>query len=132
MKILLDTHAFLWFILDDPRLPEGIADIIASRQTIAFLSAASVWEMSIKAGLGRLTVRSGDLEGFVERHMVRNAFQPLPVLFHHATGVARLPDIHRDPFDRLLVAQAQAEGLPLVTGDGLIPRYPIQTMWTET
>ena len=115
MKLLLDTHGVIWWLADDPNLTEQQRKAIQDRRNTCFVSAATVWEISIKKALGKLSIDPGYLdqlrsEGFVE----------LPVSWKHAQAVHNLPPHHRDPFDRLLVAQARMEGMCLVSGDDII------------
>jgi PIN domain nuclease of toxin-antitoxin system len=118
MRLLLDTHLFLWFLADSPKLT-GAARARINEADEVFVSAASIWEAAIKAAIGRLEVSVDDLvtgigaSGFIE----------LPVLARHGAAVARLPQHHRDPFDRLLVAQAVLEPLRLLTADMLLAQY---------
>lgn len=119
MRLLLDTHAFLWWCGDDPRLGDVERRAIRDGANEVFLSAASVWEMAIKQELGRLQVPEP-----ASAAVARLGFEPLPIAFAHAEATTLLPPLHRDPFDRLLVAQARTEGLTLVTSDPLIREYP--------
>lgn len=119
MRLLLDTHAFLWWCGDDPRLGDVERQAIRDGANEAYLSAASVWEMATKQALGRLRVPEP-----VSAAAARLGFEPLPIAFAHAEATALLPPLHRDPFDRLLVAQARTEGLTLVTSDPMIRAYP--------
>jgi len=128
MRILLDTHVFLWWITDDQRLSHKARQIIGDGCNDLFLSAASGWEMAIKAGLGRLDLPAA-MEEFVAEHLTVNAIRALPVQMNHVLRVSDLPHHHRDPFDRLLVAQAIAEDLPIMTADPLIARYPVTVIW---
>ena len=128
MRLLLDTHAFLWWIGDDPRLPAKARRLISRGRNEVFLSAASAWELAIKTALGRLRLAE-NLEEFVTRHIAVNGFHVLPVHLRHALHVATLPDHHADPFDRILVAQARVEKLVLVSGDERIGRYPVPVAW---
>lgn len=128
MRALLDTHAFLWWIADDSRLSKKAREIIADGHNELFLSAASGWEMAIKARLGKLQL-SDPLERFVPEQLIINGIEGLPVQMRHTLHVQTLPDYHRDPFDRLLVAQAQLEGLPILTRDPYIARYQVKTIW---
>jgi len=128
VKALLDTHAFLWWIADDPKLSARARERIASGDNAIYLSAASAWELAIKARLGRLTVHE-PLEAFVSQQLSLNGFTALPVQVFHALRVQRLPDHHRDPFDRLLVAQAQLEDMSLITADRQIRRYDVGAIW---
>ncbi len=128
MKALLDTHTFLWWITNDPRLSERARQIMADPGNELLLSAASGWEIAIKARLGKLKLPD-DLQGFVVEQLRINAVQVLPVQMAHALHVVALPDHHRDPFDRMLVAQGQLEDLAIVTDDPLIARYAITALW---
>lgn len=128
MRALLDTHTFLWWITDDPRLSSGVRRIIGDGENKLFLSAASGWEMAIKAGIGKLEL-PGDPESFISEQLAVNAIEPLPVQMIHALHVHSLPVFHRDPFDRLLIAQARLENLPILTADPEIGRYPVETIW---
>lgn len=128
MKALLDTHAFLWWIADDPRLSHTARALIGDGESALFLSAASGWEIVIKMRLGRLEVR-GDPENFVFEQLALNDIAVLPISMNHALRTAALPDHHRDPFDRMLVAQSQIEQLPIVTADPLIARYAVEVIW---
>ncbi len=118
MRLLVDTHVFLWWCADDRRL--GAAERSALREEVneVYLSAASVWEMNIKEALGRLRMPER-----VSAAALRLGFEPLPVTFEHAEATSRLPPLHRDPFDRMLVAQARVESLTLVTRDPSIRSY---------
>jgi len=128
MRALLDTHAFLWWIADDPRLSPRVREVIGDGSNELFLSAASGWEMAIKMRLGKLQL-SGEIEPFVLGQLKVNAIQPLAVQMVHALHVYTLPEHHRDPFDRLLVAQAQVEDMPIITADPQIALYPVAVMW---
>ena len=102
MKLLLDTHAFLWWIRDDDSLGTKARKSIANERNECFLSMASCWEMAIKVSLGKLEL-PGTVERFVPHHMMVNGFSELQIDVRHAAGVARLPFHHRDPFDRLMI-----------------------------
>jgi PIN domain nuclease of toxin-antitoxin system len=129
MRALLDTHAFLWWITDDPRLSRKARQFIATGTNTLFFSAASGWEIAIKAGLGRLTLDTKRIDSFVTDQMTLNAISSLPVQMNHALHVHSLASHHRDPFDRLLVAQAQLEDLPIITSDAVFSRYPVTILW---
>jgi len=128
VKALLDTHAFLWWISDDPRLSEKAREIIADGRNELFFSAASGWEISIEAGLGRLEVPE-DLQRFISDQLSRNAIQALPIYLSHAVHTGSLPVHHRDPFDRILVSQAILEQIPLLSADPRISHYPVEVVW---
>jgi len=119
LRLLLDTQAFLWWCADDARLPEAERQAIRDGANDVFLSAASVWEMAIKQALGRLQVPEP-----ASAVVTRLGIARLPVTFEHAEASVVLPPLHRDPFDRLLVAQARIEGLTVVTRDPAIRSYP--------
>ncbi|MDX9767776.1 MAG: type II toxin-antitoxin system VapC family toxin [Ectothiorhodospiraceae bacterium] len=122
-RVLLDTHAFLWWLADDPSLGAVARAVIADGRNEIYLSAASVWEISIKQALGKLEAPD-DLEKVAENEN----FIRLPISLFHAESAGKLPPLHNDPFDRMLVAQAQAEGLSIMTADEHIPRYGVRTV----
>ncbi|MGW8376370.1 type II toxin-antitoxin system VapC family toxin [Streptomyces sp. ODS28] len=122
MRLLLDTHVILWWLDDSPELPGEIKDLLDTEPAVS-VSAVSAWEIAIKQSLGKL---SGP-EDLAER--VRDSqFTQLPITAGHGVRAGRLPWHHRDPFDRLLVAQAQTEGMTLVTRDGHIQKYDVQVL----
>jgi len=120
MRLLLDTHVVLWWDADDPRLSAVFRAAVASPESEVFVSAASAWEIGIKRASGKLQIGAS-----VAHTILRHAFIALPVTVEHAEWAGSLPLLHRDPFDRLLVAQAQLEGLVLVTVDDRILRYQV-------
>ena len=128
MKALLDTHAFLWWNLDDPQLSDAAREFISDGRNEIFLSAASVWEIAIKYGKGRLELPEKP-EQYVAQRLTRHRFSSLPIQLSHSAQVYRLPDIHTDPFDRLLIVQSQLEEMPLITGDLQIARYDVKIIW---
>jgi PIN domain nuclease of toxin-antitoxin system len=128
MRVLLDTHAFLWWISDDPQLTAAARQIVENIDNTLYLSAASGWEIAIKARLGKLRLPA-DVQGYVAEQISINTIQVLPIEMSHALQVFTLPDHHRDPFDRMLVAQGQIEQLPILTADPLIAQYPVTTIW---
>jgi PIN domain nuclease of toxin-antitoxin system len=128
VRVLLDTHAFLWWIADDRRLSDRAREIIGDGRNELYFSAASGWEISIKAGLGRLEVPD-DLDQFIADQLSRNAIQALPIYLRHALHTRTLPDHHRDPFDRILVSQAVLEEMPLLSADPQVSRYPVEVVW---
>jgi len=123
MNLLLDTYIALWWLADDAALSESLRNHIGDTTNLVFVSAATVWEVSIKAALGKLDVD----ESWTDALSV-DAIQPLPIRWNHAVRVRDLEMIHRDPFDRLLVAQAIEEQLTLVTADERIPAYPVRCL----
>ncbi len=128
MRALLDTHAFLWWITDDERLSGKARDIIVDGGNELFFSAASGWEIAIKAGLGRLEL-PGNPARFIADQLSRNAFRTLPIHLSHALHVHELPGHHRDPFDRILISQAILEEMPLLSADPQIQHYPVEVFW---
>ena len=123
MNILLDTHVLIWALENNPTLSDPSRKSIINGSNLVFISSISVWEITIKKRLGKLDVPDNLLEE-IEIHR----FNPLHVNFDHAQLAANLPDIHKDPFDRMLVAQAITEKLTLVTRDKLIPKYDVRTI----
>ena len=119
MRLLLDTHVLLWWLSDDRKLATSGRQIIANPNNDVFVSSASVWEISIKTALGRLEIELDDLENAI----ARNGFRSLPFGIRHAITAGRLPAVHRDPFDRMLVAQASVEELRIVSHDRVFERY---------
>lgn len=128
MRILLDTHAFLWGIGDPAQLSTDAKRIISDRNNQIFLSVASGWEIAIKASIGKLSVPA-NLESFMLEQIRRVGIEILSIQMSHALRVYKLPNHHQDPFDRMLVAQSQLENLPIVTNDPQIARYSVKTIW---
>jgi len=128
MKALLDTHTFLWWIVNDPQLSPRARQIMEDADTELFLSAVSGWEIAIKSRLGKLKLPA-DLQGFVAEQLRINGIEVLPLQMAHALHVFTFPDDHRDPFDRMLVAQGQLEELPILTGDPQIAQYAVTVIW---
>jgi PIN domain nuclease of toxin-antitoxin system len=122
-RLLLDTHIFLWWRGEPSRLPAQVRSSIATAD-IVFVSVASAWEAAIKVSLGRL-----ELPDTIEAGVLASGFEKLLISFSHTEQVASLPHHHRDPFDRMLVAQAKAEGLTLVTHDRLLAPYDVEILW---
>jgi len=127
VRLLLDTHVFVWWILDDPRLAQRLRRAIAHPDNRVYLSAASAWEIVIKASLGKLVLPEPP-EAFIRAQLLSNEIEALPVTIDHAIRLASLPAIHRDPFDRMLVAQSECEEMTLVTDDPVILRYDVRTL----
>ena len=125
LRLLLDTHTLIWALQAPERLPPKVLEAFDRAGADVFVSAASTWEIAIKAALGRLRLPIASLP----RALADAAFEELPVRIAHGLAMAQLPLIHRDPFDRLLVAQARHERLTLVTCDAAVRRYPIDTLW---
>lgn len=124
--ILFDTQAFLWWVTDDRRLSKRARTAIAA--TPCVLSVASCWEMAIKSSLGKLTLPRS-VDGFVQEQLELNGFQLLPISLEAVAGVADLPFHHRDPFDRLLAAQARHGRLDVVSSDPVFHKYGLRRIW---
>ena len=128
MKLFLDTHVFLWWIASAARLSHRARRLIENGENELYLSTASVWEMSIKAGLGKLSFPEGR-PNFIREQIEMNAVIPLPVSLDHAVYVQNLPSIHRDPFDRMIISQALTERMPIVSADEQIAKYDVEVIW---
>jgi PIN domain nuclease of toxin-antitoxin system len=128
VRLLLDTHALLWFYLGDLQLSAVARAAIADPANSKFVSPASYWELAIKISLGKY-VLAETYDEFIEHAIFDNGFAILPVEPKHTAALIVLPHHHKDPFDRLLVAQAQVEGIPLVSGDAIFDQYPITRLW---
>ena len=122
-RLLLDTHVLLWWLSGDKSLGANAKNLIASMDNVAYVSAASIWEIAIKRALAKLKAPS-DFSAILEAE----GFDTLPIEVFHAEQAGDLPPLHRDPFDRMLVAQAQAEGLKIVTADGRIAQYGVRVI----
>jgi PIN domain nuclease of toxin-antitoxin system len=128
VRALLDTHAFLWWVLDVPRLSADARSILEDGANELVFSTASAYELTIKSQSGRLTLPE-PADSYVPSRLAANAFEAMTIELAHALRAGMLPPIHRDPFDRMLVAQAQVEGLPILTADPAISRYDVETIW---
>ncbi len=127
MKLLLDTHTFLWFVADNPLLPAPARTLLESDADL-LLSTASLWELAIKISIGKLHLVK-PYEKLVPEQLALNDVEILPISVAHLATVARLPFHHRDPFDRLLIAQALVEDLPIVGGDAAFDLYGVKRRW---
>jgi PIN domain nuclease of toxin-antitoxin system len=128
MRLLLDTATFLWVTLGAPQLSANARRLVSDPDNEVYLSAASVWEIVVKHALGRLPLPSPPHE-FIPSQRQQHEIEPLPLDEASVLQLGKLPDHHHDPFDRMLVCQAIAHGLTLVTPDRLIMQYPVQTSW---
>ncbi|MBA4067291.1 MAG: PIN domain nuclease [Isosphaera sp.] len=128
MNLLLDTHTLLWFALDDPQLSRPAGALIRDLANTKFVSPASYWEIAIKTSTGKYTLAVPHAT-FFEGAITDNGFRVLHLEPRHTAVVAALPFHHRDPFDRLLVAQALAEGMPVVSADTALDPYGVQRLW---
>lgn len=128
MRLLVDTHAWLWMLTSPDRLPPPTREIVGDPATEVLLSAASAWEIAIKYHLGRLPLPEAP-STYVPSRVAASGCAALAIDHTHALHAGLLPDHHRDPFDRLLVAQAQLLGVPLVSGDKALSAYDVEVLW---
>ena len=128
--ILLDTHVWLWLNGAVERLSPRCLDIISSPRSEVFLSPVSAWEIAIKCATGKLFLPEPP-EVYIPRRMEANRINPLPIQHDHAFRAAALPRHHKDPFDRMLIAQAQLERMRLVTVDGQLSQYDVEILWAD-
>jgi len=128
VKVLLDTHTFLWLMSDHPGLSATAKQIFLDNDSELLLSAVSGFEIAVKYGLGKLKLVEPPAT-FIRRRIENNGLLELPISMDHATQLQNLPMHHRDPFDRLLVAQAMAEAIPLLTADKQLTAYPVECIW---
>ncbi len=126
--VLVDTHAFLFFVFGSPRLTDTARAAIESEERSVVLSVASLWEISIKLSLGKLSLGTS-LDDFLQNQIENRALDILPIRNAHLLSLAVLPFHHRDPFDRMLIAQALTEGFSIVTGDGHFVGYGVDVIW---
>ena len=127
-RLLLDTHIFLWWVNDSPELTVAARLAIADSGNACFLSLASCWEMAIKSSLGKLRLAK-PVERFVTEQLSKNGFRLLNIKLRHAAKVENLPFNHRDPFDRLLIAQAMTDKLTIVSADNVFAGYAVKVLW---
>jgi PIN domain nuclease of toxin-antitoxin system len=128
VTLLLDTHTFIWFDAEPAKLSARAAQLVADPNNRVLLSVASVWELAIKTQLGKLALRDA-VQTVADDQVARNAIELLPVRAEHVYAVGALPPAHKDPFDRLLAAQAIVEGASLVTADAVFAQYPVAVEW---
>ncbi len=128
MKALLDTHALLWWLDGDERLPEVARNWIGEQAHVVLVSAASAWEIATKVRIGKLPGAVEVVESF-QACLLEQGFTPLAITTDHALRAGSLPGPHRDPFDRMLIAQAQAENIPLISNETLFDGYGIRRIW---
>lgn len=128
MKLLLDTHAFIWWASEPAKLSSNALGLCEARSNIVLLSVTSIWEMQIKLQLGKLKLdlRLADL---IESQQRTNDIEVLPILLAHVLELECLPNHHKDPFDRLLIAQANVEGATLISSDPIFEKYPVTVAW---
>jgi len=125
MKLLLDTHTLLWFVNDNPKLSNHLKDLIEDTSNVSYLSVASLWEMSIKFNLGKLTL-DPNYEEFVEREVTTSTIKLLNIELEHLRINSTLPFHHRDPFDRLIIAQSIVGDIPIVSVDSAFDKYSVE------
>lgn len=128
MRALLDTHTLLWWILDDPTLTRRAETVIADTGNSIVVSAASAWELSIKFGLGKLPSAPDLITNFSDA-MENEGFQLLPISVEHGIRAGLLPGLHKDPFDRMLIAQAHAENIPIISNEAVFEGYGVRRLW---
>jgi len=126
MRQILDTHTFIWFVMGDPKISVSMRSQIENNDNL--LSIASVWEMAIKHSIGKLSFGI-NFDEFIEQQIIMNGIELLPIKISHIAVVATLPLHHRDPFDRLLIAQSSAENIPILSADKILDAYPIRRLW---
>ena len=130
MKLLLDTYAFLWFVGGSDRLPPHARDLIEDEDNDRYLSVASLWEMAIKVSIGKLDVPL-PFTRLVRQHVTGNAIEMLQVEPEHLDEQRKMPFHHRDPFDRLIIAQAITEEMTVVGRDDVFEKYPVRLVWKQ-
>ena len=128
MRVLLDTHTLLWWATNDPRLSRKAVTVLSSFQTEVFVSAASAWEVATKFRIGRLPGAASMAEDFSAR-IKQLGFLELAITVEHGQRAGLLPGEHKDPFDRMLMAQAQAENMPIVSNEKIFDAYQVRRIW---
>lgn len=128
MRLLLDTHTFLWFALGDAQLSPSAKSMILDPANDKLVSPATYWEIAIKISIGKYALHE-PYEKFMQRGIFANGFKVLPIKPKHTAALTTLPFHHRDPFDRLLVAQAMVEAVPIVSADSALAAYPVTRLW---
>ena len=128
MRFLLDTHVVIWLLAGMPRVGPELYNVLSDPRHAVYVSAVSAWEIAIKVGLGRLSVPP-HLEDWLPAELAAAGLKTLPIHLDHALGVERIPRLHADPFDRLLIAQAVSEDLTLVTADRAFEAYDLKLVW---
>ncbi|WP_437894776.1 type II toxin-antitoxin system VapC family toxin [Sorangium sp. So ce124] len=130
MRLLLDTHCWLWLVADPERIRRGVVEMLVAEGTDVYISAATAWEIVIKHALGKLSLPIPPAE-YIPSRMAALGHLSLPIEQRHTLQVAGLPLHHKDPFDRILVAQAQVEDIQLVTADRLMAPYDVRVIWAD-
>lgn len=129
MTVLLDTNVLLWVLSDDPRLTDSAQRIFLTQENRLLFSIASLWEIFIKLRLGKLTLDTGDPRAFIAAQLQENSVSLLGVTMEHAAGTLDLPMIHKDPFDRLIIAQALHERVPVLSSDSVFAEYGVKNLF---
>lgn len=127
MNVLLDTHAFLWFVNGDNSLSETAKNYIENQDNIQYISIASLWEIAIKVSLGKLQLH-GSYKN-IKNQVIDNGFEFLPIHFEHTTLISSMQFHHRDPFDRLLIAQALVNNISIISKDSVFDTYSVKRIW---
>lgn len=128
MQLLLDTHAFLWWLDGNKQLPQTVRDLIANEKNSILFSAASAWEITTKVRIGKLP-GAVEVANNIANCLLEQGFTELPITINHAQKAGALPSLHKDPFDRMLIAQALIENVPLISNEKLFNQYTIQRIW---
>ena len=128
MRVLVDTHTFLWALLKDPRLSTRAKQVLISGENELVFSLVSLWEIAVKMKIGKLNT-VGSSVTYIRDEMAEYGMELLPIRYEHILELERLPLHHSEPFDRLLIAQAVAESLPILTHDEKFPLYPVKLIW---
>jgi PIN domain nuclease of toxin-antitoxin system len=128
LRLLLDTHALLWWLNRSPLLTISALNLLKNGDTIVLISAASVWEIATKVRLGKLEVEAEVVQNFVY-YLDREHFQTVPITAEHGIRAGSLPGPHKDPFDRMLIAQALTENIPIVSNDRALDGYGVARLW---
>jgi PIN domain nuclease of toxin-antitoxin system len=128
MRLLLDTHVFMWWVSSSEQLPQQVLDLLEDSENLLFLSVASIWEIQIKSQNGKLELGK-PLAQLISNQQANNGLAILLIEPAHVYGLQGLPDVHRDPFDRIMIAQAIVEDLAFVSGDRVLSGYPVQQLW---
>jgi PIN domain nuclease of toxin-antitoxin system len=128
VRVLLDTHALLWWLADDDRLAKSARDVIGDQSNEVLVSAATAWEIATKVRIGKLPQHAG-VASDLPMHLAAQGFGALAITIEHGQRAGLLPGPHRDPFDRMLIAQAHSEGIPLVSNEDIFDRYGVTRIW---
>jgi len=127
MELLIDTQSFIWFTEDDPRMPSKIKSLLNNKDNALLLSIVSLWEITIKIGIGKLKLQKS-LSDMIN-DIYEDGFEILPIKLSHLLELSRLVPIHKDPFDRMIIAQGLAENIPVISSDRVFFEYPIHAIW---